>query len=243
MSKRIVKLDKVSFRYTINQGTASSLKQTFISKVKKIDTRIDITAVDNVQFELSSGEVLGIIGKNGAGKSTLLKLISGILPPTSGHVRVNGNVAPLIELSAGFNPELTGIENIILFGILLGNGRKKMEQNAEKIAAWAGLSSSINLPIRTYSTGMLARLGFSVATFQRADLLIIDEVLSVGDSDFQKKSLLRVEELIAEGEATVLVSHDLDLIEQRATRVMWLDAGRQRMLGDPKEVIDAYRNS
>jgi ABC-type polysaccharide/polyol phosphate transport system ATPase subunit len=170
-------------------------------------------------------------------------MVSGVLPPTSGYVRVNGSIAPLIELGAGFNPELTGAENIVLFGVLLGNKKELMELKAQEIASWAGLNDSIQLPIRTYSTGMLAKLGFAVATFQTSKLLIIDEVLSVGDSDFQEKSLKRVDELIASGESTILVSHDLQLIEQRATKVLWLDHGKQVMLGNPSEVVDAYRKS
>jgi ABC-2 type transport system ATP-binding protein len=239
----VVKVANLEFNYQIRNAMAVSLKQAFINKVKNIDSNVTINAVQGIDFELRSGEVLGVIGRNGAGKSTLLKMVSGILPPTSGYVRVNGSIAPLIELGAGFNPELTGAENIVLFGVLLGNKKELMELKAQEIASWAGLTDSIQLPIRTYSTGMLAKLGFAVATFQTSKLLIIDEVLSVGDSDFQEKSLKRVDELIANGESTILVSHDLQLIEQRATKVLWLDRGKQVMLGNPSEVVDAYRKS
>lgn len=241
MTDLIVRIEKASFSYTIKQASAKSLKQTFINKLKHVKSDVVISALHEISFELRSGEVLGVIGRNGAGKTTLLKLLAGILPPSDGTVEVAGRIAPLIELGAGFSPELTGEENIELFGALLGNSRRVMREKNREIADWAGLTEQIKLPIRTYSTGMLARLGFSVATFQPSQLLIIDEVLSVGDSEFQKKSLLRVEELIAGGEATILVSHDLQLVQERATKVLWLEKGNQIMLGNPKEVIDAYK--
>jgi ABC-type polysaccharide/polyol phosphate transport system ATPase subunit len=241
MKEIIVKVEQVSFSYVVKHALAPSLKQVFINSFKGVHSDIKIDASKNLNFELRSGEVLGIIGKNGSGKSTLLKLLAGILTPNSGRITVKGKTAPLIELGAGFNLELTGLENIILFGVLLGNKKKEMEIKANGIAEWAGLTEYINLPIRTYSTGMLARLGFAVATAHPSALLIIDEVLSVGDSEFQVKSLHRVNELISEGEATILVSHDLQLIEERATKVLWLDHGNQMMLGNPEEVINAYR--
>jgi len=217
------------------------LKQVFINTIKGVKSDVYVSAISGIEFELDKGEVLGVIGKNGAGKSTLLKLISGILPPTSGTVKVNGRIAPLIELGGGFNLELTGAENIILFGMLLGYDRTLMESQLSNIAVWAGLSEFIDLPLRTYSTGMLSRLGFAVATFQQRELLIIDEVLSVGDGEFQIKSLKRMNELISEGEATILVSHDLQMIENRCTKVLWLEHGKQVMIGNPRQVIDAYR--
>lgn len=241
MSKYIVEANDVNFSYTIRNSTANSLKQVFINSAKGIGSDVEILATSGVTLELSRGEVLGVIGKNGAGKSTLLKLLAGILPPSSGVVKVRGSIAPLIELGAGLNPELTGAENIVLFGVLLGNSRKVMQENIELIAEWAGLTEFIDLPIRNYSTGMQSRLGFSIATFQKSDLLIIDEVLSVGDSEFQAKSLNRIDGLISSGEATILVSHDLGLIRERASKVLWLDKGKQIMLGQPEEVIDAYK--
>jgi ABC-type polysaccharide/polyol phosphate transport system ATPase subunit len=243
MNQKVVKLEGVSFTYRIRHGAANSLKQTFINLVKGIDSDIKISALHNINFELGRGEILGIIGKNGSGKSTLLKVIAGILPPSAGLIEVSGSVAPLIELGAGFNPELTGAENIELFGVLLGEDRKTMQRDLQSISDWAALTHVINLPIRTYSTGMLSRLGFSVATHRSCDLLIIDEVLSVGDGEFQLKSLIRIDELMRAGEATILVSHDLNLIQERATKVLWLQGGQQIMLGNPKEVIDAYRQT
>ena len=243
MTSVVVNVKNASFSYRIRNASARTLKQACINRIKNVDSDIVVRALTDIDFEVKRGEVLGIVGRNGAGKSTLLKILAGVLPPSSGVVKVSGKIAPLIELGAGFSYELTGEENIELFGVLMGNSRKVMKDKTKGIAEWAGLSDKIDLPIRTYSTGMLARLGFAVATFQQSELLIIDEVLSVGDSDFQKKSLARVEKLIADGEATILVSHDLQLIEERSTRVLWLDQGRQMMLGEPKEVIDAYRKS
>ena len=238
-----MRVEDVRLTYMVKHALSRSLKQAFINAVKQKSSSIRVDAVKSVNFELKGGEVLGIIGKNGAGKSSLLKLLAGILPPTSGSVKIRGRIAPLIELNAGFNPELTGKENIVLFGVLLGNNKKLMEDEVENISSWAGLTEFIDLPIRTYSTGMLARLGFAVATFQPAELLIVDEVLSVGDSSFQVKSLERIEKLMSDGEATILVSHDLQLIEEKATKVLWLENGIQMMIGDPKEVVNAYRKS
>jgi ABC-type polysaccharide/polyol phosphate transport system ATPase subunit len=149
----------------------------------------------------------------------------------------------MLELGAGFNPELSGEENILLFGVLLGNRTAVMRAKVGEIAEWAGLSEQIKLPLRTYSTGMVARLGFAVATFQKSDVLIVDEILGVGDAEFQEKSKARMKDLIAGGEATILVSHDLNTVESLATKVLWLDHGKQVMLGDTTEVLDAYRKA
>jgi len=243
MNNQIVFVENLNFDYRIRHASATSLKQTFINTVNRVESDIHVRAINGINFCLMQGDVLGIIGNNGAGKSTLLKLLAGILPPTSGAVRVEGQIAPLIELGAGFNLELTGVENIVLFGVLLGNPKKLMVDNVPEIAAWAGLTESIHLPIRTYSTGMLSRLGFAIATFRRSELLIIDEALSVGDQDFQLKSKKRIDELISQGEVTILVSHDLNLVREKATKALWLDQGRQLMYGNAKEVIDAYRKS
>ena len=149
----------------------------------------------------------------------------------------------MLELGAGFNPELSGEENILLFGVLLGNRTKEMQSQVTDIAEWAGLTEHIKLPLRTYSTGMVARLGFAVATFRKSDVLIVDEILGVGDAEFQKKSKAKIRDLIANGEATILVSHDLETVESLATKALWLDHGKQVMLGTTAEVLDAYRKA
>ena len=243
MTNHVIEVSDVDLNYVVRHGRASTIKEAAISAIKRINLDITVSALKDINFTVDRGEVLAIVGHNGAGKSTLLKILSRVLPPTRGVVRVNGSVAPMLELGAGFNPELSGEENILLFGVLLGNSIKDMESKAIEIADWAGLSEHIKLPLRTYSSGMVARLAFAIATFQKSDVLIIDEILGVGDADFQKKSRTRILDLIGEGEATILVSHDLKAVEELATKVLWLDHGRQVTLGPTQEVLDAYRQA
>ena len=243
MTNHVIEVSKVDLNYVIRHGRASTIKEAAISAIKRINLDITINALKDINFTVDRGEVLAIVGHNGAGKSTLLKILSRVLPPTNGVVKVKGSVAPMLELGAGFNPELSGEENILLFGVLLGNSIKDMQSKAIEIADWAGLTDHIKLPLRTYSSGMVARLAFAIATFQKSNVLIIDEILGVGDADFQKKSRTRILELIGEGEATILVSHDLSAVEELATKVLWLDHGHQVALGPTKEVLDAYRQA
>ena len=243
MTSHVIEVKNVDLNYVIRHGRATTIKEAAISAIKGINLDITVNALTDISFTVERGEVLAIIGHNGAGKSSLLKLIARVLPPTSGVVKVNGSVAPMLELGAGFNPELSGEENILLFGVLLGNRAKEMESKVADIAEWAGLKDQIKLPLRTYSTGMVARLGFAVATFRESDVLIIDEILGVGDAEFQEKSKAKIIELIASGEATILVSHELSTVESLATKVLWLDHGKQVMLGGTAEVLDAYRKA
>ena len=243
MTNHVIEVTNVDLNYVIRHGRASTIKEAAISAIKRINLDITVNALKDINFTVNRGEVLAIVGHNGAGKSTLLKILSRVLPPTQGVVKVNGSVAPMLELGAGFNPELSGEENILLFGVLLGNSIKDMESKSIEIADWAGLTDHIKLPLRTYSSGMVARLAFAVATFQKSDVLIIDEILGVGDADFQKKSRNRILDLIGDGEATILVSHDLSAVEELATKVLWLDHGRQVALGPTQEVLDAYRKA
>ena len=239
----MIEVKNIDLKYVIRHGRATTLKEAAISTLKGINLDITVNALSDISFTIDRGEVLAIIGHNGAGKSSLLKLIARVLPPTSGVIKVNGSVAPMLELGAGFNPELSGEENILLFGVLLGNRTKEMQSRVKEIAEWAGLTEHIKLPLRTYSTGMVARLGFAVATFRRSDVLIVDEILGVGDAEFQKKSNARMKDLIAHGEATILVSHDLATVESLATKVLWLNHGQQVMLGSAAEVLNAYRKA
>lgn len=241
MTNHVIEVKDVDLNYIIRHGRASTIKEAAISSIKRINLDITVNALKDINFTVDRGEVLAIIGHNGAGKSTLLKILSRVLPPTNGVVKVNGTVAPMLELGAGFNPELRGEDNILLFGVLLGNSTRDMKAKVTEIAEWAGLTEHIHLPLRTYSTGMTARLAFAVATFQRSDVLIIDEILGVGDADFQIKSKAKMLDLISHGEATILVSHDLTTVEDLATKVLWLDHGHQKMLGPTQEVLDAYR--
>ena len=243
MTNHVIEVTDVDLNYVIRHGRARTIKEAVISAIKRIDLDIKVRALKQINFTVDRGEVLAIVGHIGAGKSTLLKILSRVLPPTKGVVKVNGTVAPMLELGAGFNPELSGEDNILLFGVLLGNSTNAMKSKVTEIAEWAGLTEQIQLPLRTYSSGMMARLAFAVATFQKSDVLIIDEILGVGDADFQVKSKARMMELISHGEATILVSHDLTTVEDLATKALWLDHGRQKMIGPTKEVLDAYRQA
>ncbi len=183
------------------------------------------------------------IGPNGAGKSTLMKILARVLPPSEGRVIVRGSVAPMIELGAGFNMDLTGFENTVMYGTLLGRSPERMRQRAPEIAEWADLTNFIDVPLRSYSSGMLARLAFSIATDIEPDVLIVDEVLSVGDAAFQIRSQERMENLIDRGASVVIVSHNLGMVAQLADRAMWLDHGTSLMAGAPQDVIDAYEQT
>jgi len=243
VTTHVIEVKDVDLNYIIRHGRATTIKEAAISAIKRINLDITVNALRDINFTVDQGEVLSIIGHNGAGKSTLLKILSRVLPPTEGVVKVNGTVAPMLELGAGFNPELSGEDNILLFGVLLGNSTKDMKAKVSEIAEWAGLTEHIHLPLRTYSSGMMARLAFAVATFQKSDVLIIDEILGVGDAEFQRKSKAKMLDLISHGEATILVTHDLTTVEDLATKVLWLDHGRQKMLGPTQDVLDAYRKA
>jgi ABC-type polysaccharide/polyol phosphate transport system ATPase subunit len=216
------------------------MKEFAIHMLKRKVKREQFWAVRDVSFNLSPGEVLGVIGPNGAGKSTLMKMVARVLPPTEGRMVVHGVVAPMIELGAGFNPEMSAYDNIVLYGTLLGRTPSQMRDRVDAISEWAELTEFIDVPIRSFSSGMLARLGFAVATDIEPDVLVVDEVLSVGDTAFQEKSKGRIEHLIDAGAAVLFVSHDLETVRKMSDRVLWLDHGRARMVGDPDTVVDAY---
>jgi ABC-type polysaccharide/polyol phosphate transport system ATPase subunit len=243
MTQTVIELDNASVTYRIRHGASPTLKETVINSIKRQKHDIEVAALRDVSFKVESGEVLALIGNNGAGKSTLLKLLARVLPPTKGRVRVRGSVAPMIELGAGFNSELTGRENIILYGTLLGRTPKEMATRVDEIANWAEISESIDLPLRTYSSGMVVKLAFSVATDAKSDVILVDEVLSVGDVAFQKRSKSRMLQLFNQGSAVVLVSHDLEIVKSLATKALWLDHGKALKYGDVNQVIDAYLNA
>jgi len=199
-------------------------------------------ALDNVSLLVPRGTVHGVIGNNGAGKSTMLKVISRVLKPTQGHVIVYGKVAPLLELGAGFHPELTGKENIFLNGALLGYSRNEMNKLVDEIVEFSELKDFIDVPLRTYSSGMQARLGFAVATAINPDILIVDEILGVGDENFKKKCADRIDSFRKNGTTIFLVSHDMKAIETMCQEVTWLDHGRLMMTAEPDQVISAFRN-
>ena len=199
-------------------------------------------ALEDISFSVKKGEVLGIIGKNGAGKSTLLKIISGIMKPTKGKVEVKGNIVPMLELGSGFDFELTGRENIFLNGAILGYSKEYLKQKYKEIVNFSELERFIDTPIRNYSSGMMMRLAFSIATVVNPEVLIVDEILSVGDASFQEKSRTRMLELMGGGTTVFFVSHDLSQIEAMCNRVLWLQEGKVKMIGNTEAVCAAYKN-
>lgn len=199
--------------------------------------------VRGVSFCVARGEVLGVVGPNGAGKSTLLRALAGVIPPTEGRVVVNGRVTPILDLGTGLHPDATGRDCIVFLGCLMERDPREMRRHAAGIADWAGLVNYLDRPIRTYSSGMVARLAFAVASDDDPEVLLLDEVLAVGDADFQARCLDRVERLAHGGAAVVLVSHDLASVQERSTEVLWLADGRQQMIGDPVNVIGAYAHA
>ena len=236
----IVEAADISLAYRRTRHRVTSLKQTAIDTIKRRMAYEEFFALSEVSFNIARGETISVIGRNGAGKSTLLKVIARVLPPTTGRVIVRGNVAPMIELGAGFNPELTGAENIVLYGTLLGRNPKEMRSRIEAIADWAGLTDHMDIPIRAYSSGMTARLAFATATDVTPDLLIVDEILSVGDADFREKSAARTLEMMNGGCAVLLVSHDLDAVEKMSNRAIYLENGIPKSAGGVQKVIEAY---
>lgn len=209
--------------------------------IKHRSDRDIFLAIDRVSFAVFKGETFGILGRNGAGKSTLLALIAGVLPPTTGTISVKGRISPLLDLGVGFTPELTGIENIIINGVLLGLRRKEIEVKMPHIIDFSGLRPFIDQPLKTYSSGMQMRLGFAIAIHAQPDILLVDEVLAVGDAEFQEKCLDRIAELRRQGVTIVFVSHDLHTLETICDRAAWIDKGRIILLGSPKEVVARYR--
>lgn len=239
----LIELSDVSLTYRILVNRSGSLKEFFKDNLKRKIRIRDYQALKNISFSVSPGEVLAVLGKNGAGKSSLLKILAGVLPPTNGSVKIKGNIAPLIELGAGFHPEMTGAENVKFYSALLGRDLKVVEKRIEEVGRWAGVSDHMDLPLRTFSSGMVSRLAFSVATDQSADVLLVDEVLSVGDAEFQSKSADRMKKLIKGGAAVVLVSHDMGAVRKLATKAIWLESGEIMSYGDVDDVIEEYEKS
>jgi homopolymeric O-antigen transport system ATP-binding protein len=199
-------------------------------------------ALKNISIDIPGGESLGIIGHNGAGKSTLLKVVSGVIKPVEGNIHVRGRIAPLIELSAGFDPELTGRENIYLNASILGFSRKEIDSKFDRIVEFSELQEFVDSPLKNYSSGMVSRLGFSIATEVDPDILIIDEVLAVGDASFKRKSVERILEFKKHGITIIFVSHNMDEIRAICSKVLWLDHGSKKMSGEPEAVIAAYES-
>jgi ABC-type polysaccharide/polyol phosphate transport system ATPase subunit len=237
-----IALERVSKSYRLwgRRSQFATLKSALLKRDLKIEPESSVTALKNVAFAVDRGEAFGVIGRNGSGKSTLLKLMSGILKPTSGTVRVNGRIAALIELGAGFHPEITGRENIYINGIMLGLNRKEIDERFDRIVEFSGIRDFIDQPVKTYSSGMYVRLGFAVAVHVDPDILLIDEVLSVGDEEFSAKCVAKIQEMKYRGVTLVFVTHQLDQVRHLCDRAMWLDRGEIRSIGDPVRVVDEY---
>lgn len=240
MSKAIISVNDVTMRFHMNNDKIMSLKEFVTRKLTGKLEYTDFTALDHVSFTVHKGENLGLIGHNGAGKSTMLKVISGILKPSEGNVYIEGNVVPMLELGAGFDFDLTGSENIYLNGAILGYSEEFLNSKYDEIVAFSELGKFIEIPIRNYSSGMLARLAFSVASVVEPEILIVDEILSVGDADFQEKSKRRMLDLMGGGTTVLFVSHSTDQIREMCERVVWLEHGKIRMFGSADEVCNAY---
>lgn len=239
--KRVmVDVDHVTIRFNLASQKVDNLKEYFIKLVKKELMFQEFLAVQDVSFQVREGEAWGLIGTNGSGKSTMLKAISGIMKPYKGSITLRGNVAPLIELGAGFDTECTARENIFLNGCVLGHSKKFMEEHFDEIVEFAEIEKFLDSPIKNYSSGMKARLGFSVATMVKPDILIVDEVLAVGDYKFRQKCMKRMEELLSGGTTLLYVSHNIDEVKRLCDHAIWLDHGVMRMAGEVNEVCDAY---
>jgi len=242
----VIRLDNVSKRYSLRAGQESlrSLVGAWGSRLLRRNGSDDgqdrFWALKDLSFEVRRGEALGIIGPNGAGKTTILKLLSRITPPTSGTITIVGRSSSLIELGAGFHPDLTGRENIFLNGVILGLTRRQVKERFDQIVAFAELERFIDMPVKRYSSGMYARLGFAVAAHVDPDIMLVDEVLAVGDVGFQRKCYDFIHAFVTGGKTTIFVSHNLYVIEQLCDRVIWLDGGRIVMTGKPGQVLPAY---
>lgn len=239
--KRImVDVDHVTIRFNLASQKIDNLKEYFIKFLKRELMFQEFFAVKDVSFQVREGEAWGLIGSNGSGKSTMLKAISGIIKPYQGAITVNGSVAPLIELGAGFDAECTARENIYLNGCVLGHTRKFMEEHFDEIVDFAEIHKFLDSPIKNYSSGMKARLGFSIATMVKPDILIVDEILSVGDFKFRQKCEKRMKELLGGGTTLLYVSHSIDEVKRLCDHAIWIDHGEMRMIGSAEEVCNAY---
>jgi homopolymeric O-antigen transport system ATP-binding protein len=241
----VIRLDCVTKRYHLRSQVSDGFKSLLLhlpSQIKAMRERKPFSALVDVSLEIRRGECVSLIGRNGAGKSTALGLIAGVLRPTCGSVQTRGHICPLLELGAGFNNELTGHENIVLNGILLGLTRREVAARTEEIIAFSELGQFIDAPLRTYSSGMVVRLGFSVAVHLNPDILLVDEVLAVGDDRFQEKCLRRMQQFRDRQTTMILVTHNMAVAAQISDRVAFLEGGRLLDIGEPSRVIAAYQN-
>jgi len=236
----VVSVNDVSMRFLQPSERITTFKEYVIKRIKRRISYTEFWALSNVSFQVCRGELFGVLGLNGAGKSTLLKILSGVLAPTTGSVESNGTIAPLIELGAGFDPELTARENIYLNGATLGYSRKEMNARFDEIVAFSELEEFIDVPIKNFSSGMYARLGFSIATSVNPEILIVDEVLSVGDFMFQQKCENKIRQMIDNGTSVILVSHSIEQVRSLCSKGIVLERGRVVKSGEINELCDFY---
>lgn len=239
MSEPMVRVRDLRKEFVLSHSGIGSLKTMLLWWQRRRMERLEV--LKGVTFDVAKGECVAVVGRNGAGKSTLLSLMARVYKPTSGTVEIRGRVAPLLELGAGFHPDLTGEENVFFNGVVLGLTRKQVAERMPAIVAFAELGQHIDAPVRTYSSGMLARLGFAVAVHVDADVLLVDEVLAVGDYEFEQKCYRRIEEFRASGGTILFVSHQMDAVRRVADRAIWLKAGLIEAEGDPETVLAAYQ--
>ena len=243
MNDIVIEVKNATVRFNKSAESISGLKEYIIKMLKRELMFQEFLALKNINFTVKRGESWGLIGKNGSGKSTLLKLISGIIRPYQGNVTVNGSISPLSELGAGFDPELTARENIFLNGALLGYSKIFIESHFQEIVDFAELNDFIDVPIKNFSSGMSARLGFAIATVQKPDILIVDEVLAVGDFSFQQKCKERMENLLSNGTTLLFVSHSIEQVKELCSKAIWIDNGEVRAIGETHSVSQEYISS
>lgn len=239
----VIDIDHVTMIFNIASERLDNLKEYAIKIIKRELFYKEFTALNDISFQVEKGDVVGIVGTNGSGKSTLLKIIAGVLEPSKGKATVTGSIAPLIELGAGFDMELSAKENIYLNGALLGYSKKFIQEHFDEIVSFAEIEEFLDMPLKNYSSGMVARIAFSIATVMVPDILIVDETLAVGDFLFQEKCERRIQELIQDNNVTVLfVSHSIEQVERICRKAIWIEKGHLRCQGPVKEVCGAYRN-
>lgn len=239
----IINVEHVSMRFNLSSEKFDSFKEYVIKSLKKQVSYDEFWALKDVSFEVKRGDSLGLIGLNGSGKSTMLKTIAGVLKPTKGTVTVGGNIAPLIELGAGFDMDLTARENVFLNGALLGYNRAQMEAQYEDIVEFSELRDFMDVPVKNFSSGMVSRLAFAIATIGIPDILIVDEVLSVGDFRFQEKCEARIQNMKDQGTTILFVSHSIEQVKKICNKVVWLDHGVLKMFGDAQEICSIYETA
>ena len=242
-NQEIITVDHVSMRFSLASEKIDSFKEYVIKSIKRQLSYDEFWALKDVSFSINRGDALGLIGLNGSGKSTMLKVIAGVLKPTKGTVTVRGSVAPLIELGAGFDMDLTATENVYLNGSLLGYSRQEMEKHYNNIVEFSELHDFMNVPVKNFSSGMISRLGFAIATIGTPDILIVDEVLSVGDFHFQEKCQNRIKNMLDKGTTLLFVSHSISQVESLCNKIVWLEKGNVKMFGDAKEIAEIYSAS